>query len=50
MWRPTLAPSFPPWRATRKRPDCRAGVTIDPAVLAFDRRQHGTFRSAFENK
>ena len=25
-----------------------AGVTIDPAVLAFDRRQHGTFRMSFE--
>src|SRR5262249_58444355 len=26
-----------------------AGVTIDPAVLAFDRRQHGTFRMSFEH-
>src|SRR5262249_20809056 len=25
-----------------------AGVTIAPAVLAFDRRQHGTFRMSFE--
>jgi lytic murein transglycosylase len=25
-----------------------AGVTSDPAVLAFDRRQHGTFRKSFE--
>jgi lytic murein transglycosylase len=25
-----------------------AGVTPDPAVLAFDRRQHGTFRMSFE--
>ena len=25
-----------------------AGVTIDSAVLAFDRRQHGTFRMSFE--
>ncbi len=25
-----------------------AGVTIDPAVLAFDRRQRGTFRKTFE--
>jgi membrane-bound lytic murein transglycosylase B len=25
-----------------------ASVTIDPAVLAFDRRQHGTFRMSFE--
>jgi membrane-bound lytic murein transglycosylase B len=25
-----------------------AGVTIDPTVLAFDRRQHGTFRMNFE--
>jgi lytic murein transglycosylase len=25
-----------------------AGVTLDPAVLAFDRRQHGTFRKSFE--
>jgi len=25
-----------------------AGVTIDPAVLAFDRRQRGTFRKSFE--
>ncbi|HZP77980.1 MAG TPA: lytic murein transglycosylase [Pseudolabrys sp.] len=25
-----------------------AGVTIDPAVLSFDRRQHGTFRKSFE--
>jgi hypothetical protein len=25
-----------------------AGVTLDPAVLAFDRRQHGTFRQSFE--
>jgi lytic murein transglycosylase len=25
-----------------------AGVTIDPAVLAFDRRQHGTFQQSFE--
>jgi len=25
-----------------------AGVTPDPAVLAFDRRQHGTFRQSFE--
>jgi lytic murein transglycosylase len=24
------------------------GVTLDPAVLAFDRRQHGTFRKSFE--
>jgi membrane-bound lytic murein transglycosylase B len=23
-----------------------AGVTPDPAVLAFDRRQHGTFRQS----
>ncbi len=26
-----------------------AGVTPDPAVLAFDRRQHGTFRMSFEH-
>ena len=26
-----------------------AGVTLDPAVLAFDRRQRGTFRKSFEN-
>ena len=26
-----------------------AGVTQDPAVLAFDRRQHGTFRKSFED-
>jgi lytic murein transglycosylase len=25
-----------------------AGITLDPAVLAFDRRQHGTFRQSFE--
>ncbi len=25
-----------------------AGVTIDPAVLSFDRRQRGTFRKSFE--
>ena len=25
-----------------------AGVSIDPAVLAFDRRQHGTFRMSLE--
>ena len=25
-----------------------AGVTLDPAVLAFDRRQRGTFRKSFE--
>jgi len=25
-----------------------AGVSPDPAVLAFDRRQHGTFRQSFE--
>lgn len=25
-----------------------AGITPDPAVLAFDRRQHGTFRMSFE--
>src|SRR5438093_3959728 len=25
-----------------------AGVTPDPAVLAFDRRQRGTFRKSFE--
>src|SRR5262249_49384041 len=25
-----------------------AGVTLDPAVLAFDRRQRGTFRQSFE--
>ena len=25
-----------------------AGVSPDPAVLAFDRRQHGTFRKSFE--
>src|SRR5262249_19910686 len=25
-----------------------AGGTIDPAVLAFDRRQHGTFRMSFD--
>ncbi len=25
-----------------------AGVTSDPAVLSFDRRQHGTFRKTFE--
>ena len=25
-----------------------AGLTIGPAVLAFDRRQHGTFRMSFE--
>jgi lytic murein transglycosylase len=25
-----------------------AGLTIDPAVLAFDRRQHGTFQQSFE--
>src|SRR5947207_796632 len=25
-----------------------AGVTLDPAVLAFDRRQRGTFRKTFE--
>jgi lytic murein transglycosylase len=25
-----------------------AGVTLDPSVLAFDRRQHGTFRQSFE--
>src|SRR5262245_7388704 len=25
-----------------------AGVTPDPAVLAFDRRQHGTFQMSFE--
>src|SRR5947207_8751138 len=25
-----------------------AGVTQDPAVLAFDRRQRGTFRQSFE--
>jgi lytic murein transglycosylase len=25
-----------------------AGLTPDPAVLAFDRRQHGTFRQSFE--
>jgi lytic murein transglycosylase len=25
-----------------------AGVTVDPAVLAFDRRQRGTFRKSFE--
>jgi membrane-bound lytic murein transglycosylase B len=24
------------------------GVTVDPTVLAFDRRQHGTFRMSFE--
>ena len=24
------------------------GVTLDPAVLAFDRRQRGTFRKSFE--
>ena len=26
-----------------------AGVTLDPAVLAFDRRQRGTFRKTFED-
>jgi lytic murein transglycosylase len=26
-----------------------AGVTVDPAVLAFDRRQRGTFRRTFED-
>jgi lytic murein transglycosylase len=26
-----------------------AGATLDPAVLAFDRRQHGTFRKSFED-
>src|SRR5262245_30527020 len=26
-----------------------AGVTQDPAVLAFDRRQRGTFRKSFED-
>lgn len=26
-----------------------AGVTPDPAVLAFDRRQRGTFRKSFED-
>ena len=26
-----------------------AGLTIDPAVLAFDRRQHGTFQQSFEH-
>jgi lytic murein transglycosylase len=26
-----------------------AGVTLDPAVLAFDRRQRGTFRKSFED-
>src|SRR5215468_12062605 len=26
-----------------------AGVTLDPAVLAFDRRQRGTFRMSFEH-
>ena len=26
-----------------------AGVTVDPAVLAFDRRQRGTFRKSFED-
>src|SRR4029450_9587745 len=25
-----------------------AGVTVDPAVLSFDRRQRGTFRKSFE--
>ena len=25
-----------------------AGVTLDQSVLAFDRRQHGTFRQSFE--
>ena len=25
-----------------------AGVTLDPAVLGFDRRQHGTFQQSFE--
>jgi lytic murein transglycosylase len=25
-----------------------AGVTLDPAVLSFDRRQHATFRKSFE--
>jgi lytic murein transglycosylase len=25
-----------------------AGLTIDPQILAFDRRQHGTFRMSFE--
>ena len=25
-----------------------AGVSLDPAVFAFDRRQHGTFRQSFE--
>ena len=25
-----------------------AGITLDPAVLAFDRRQRGTFRKSFE--
>src|SRR5215470_10014267 len=25
-----------------------AGLTLDPAVLAFDRRQRGTFRKSFE--
>src|SRR5579885_621805 len=25
-----------------------AGVTVDPKVLAFDRRQRGTFRKSFE--
>lgn len=28
--------------------DALAGVTPDPAVLAFDRRQRGTFRKSFE--
>src|SRR4030088_1816419 len=26
-----------------------AGLTLDPAVLAFDRRQRGTFRKSFED-
>ena len=52
----TSTPSSPPWRARRRPPASRrgvidqafAGVTPDPAVLDFDRRQRGTFRKTFE--
>ena len=49
----TSTRSSPPWRARRKRAGVSqsvigsafAGVTLDQAVLAFDRRQRGMFHS-----
>ena len=48
LHRRNLARGRGPGRLARGAPAGLGGVTFDPAVLAFDRRQRGTFKKTFE--